>query len=164
MSRPAAIVSAAKKPAQYDMYYANRELRKLIYQDNVYAPLDAIFNQAATENQKGDYYLGLIKDTPGNESVYLYGSAIRAFFRCQAYTRQVFGSLVPPASKPSDLNFGEWFGGWGEWESYPSISGKRVKIRKSGIMKGEKECTNSCRNHQLNRTSLGMEAVAPKLL
>jgi hypothetical protein len=117
------IVNAAKKRAQYDLYYANRELRKLTYADVAYAPLDATFNQAATESQKGDYYLVLAQKTKGNESVCNYAKAVRGFTRCQAYAKQVYESLVHPATKPTNVGLGEWFGSWGEWESYsPSSS------------------------------------------
>jgi hypothetical protein len=117
-SKTIEIVSAAKKQAQYDLYHANRELRKLTYHDVAYAPLDAIFDKAATENQKGDYYLGLTKNASGNDLVCLQAKALRAFTRCQAYAHQVYESLIPPPSKPTDLGLGEWFGNWGQWESY----------------------------------------------
>jgi hypothetical protein len=120
-SRPENIVSAAKKRAQYDLYYANKELRKLTYADVPYAPLDAIFNRAATESQKGDYYLGLARSTKSNESVCYYGKAVRGFTKCQAYAKHVYESLVPPAARPTDLGLGEWFGSWGQWERYPSV-------------------------------------------
>ncbi len=116
-STPQDIIQAAKKRAQYDLYYANKELRKLTYYDIAYAPLDAIFDKAAAENQKGDYYLVLAQKTKGNESIINYAKAVRGFTMCQAYARQVYESLVPPADKPTDLGLGEWFGSWGEWES-----------------------------------------------
>jgi hypothetical protein len=119
-STPADVIGAAKKRAQYDLYYANRELRKLTYADVQYASLDAIFNRAATEFQKGDYYLNLARTTQGNDSVYNHARAARAFTKCQAYAKQVYGSLVPPATTPSDLGLGEWLGPWGEWELAPT--------------------------------------------
>jgi hypothetical protein len=94
----------------------------LTYRDVPYAPLDAIFDRAAIENQKGDYYLTLAQKTKGDESVCNYARAIRGFTRCQAYAKQVYESLVPPASNPSELGLGEWLGGWGQWESYPAHS------------------------------------------
>jgi hypothetical protein len=115
-SKPDDIAGAAKKRAQYDLYYANRELRKLTYANVEYAPLDAIFNKAATENQKGDYFLDLAHNTNSNESVCNYARAIRGFTRCQAYAKQVYESLIPPATKPENLGLREWFGNWGEWE------------------------------------------------
>ncbi len=121
-SRPDDIVRAAKKRSQYDLYYANKELRKLTCWDVPYTPLDTIFNRAAAENQKGDYYLGIAQKTKSNESMCNYAKALRGFTRCQAYARQVYESLVPPACKPADLGLGEWFGGWGQWESYPPVS------------------------------------------
>jgi hypothetical protein len=116
---PADIAGAARKRAQYDLYYANRELRKLTCADIPYAALDAIFNRAAVENQKGEYYLGLAMRTEGNESVCHYAGAVRGFARCQAYAKQVYESLVPPPASPADLDLGEWFGDWGQWESNP---------------------------------------------
>jgi hypothetical protein len=118
-SDPATVVNAAKKRSQYDLYYANKELRKLTYADVAYAPLDEIFNQAATESQKGEYYLSLARSTEGNESACNYAKAIRAFTRCQVYANQVYESLVPPADDPTDLGLDEWFGPWGEWETAP---------------------------------------------
>ncbi|MDD5702389.1 MAG: hypothetical protein PHU23_10120 [Dehalococcoidales bacterium] len=117
---PVEIAGAARMRAKYDLYDANRELRKLTCRDVPYASLDAIFNQAATEIQKGEYYLGLNKGASGSASVCYLAKAVRAFTRCQAYARQVFESLIPPASKPTDIGLGEWFGEGGKWESYPS--------------------------------------------
>jgi len=117
---PADITSTARKLAQYDLYYANRELRKLTYTDFAYAPLDSKFNRAAIENQKGNYYLALAQNTKGNESVCHYAKSVRSFTRCQAYARHVYETLVPPATRPTDLGLREWFGSWGQWESYPS--------------------------------------------
>jgi hypothetical protein len=117
---PASIISGAKKRSQYDLYYANKELRKLTCADIGYALLDEIFNKAAIESQKGDYYLSLARSTGGNESVCYYGKAVRAFTRCQCYAKQVYESLVPPAVDPSDLGLGKWLGNWGAWEIAPS--------------------------------------------
>ena len=72
----------------------------------------------------------LAQKTKGNESVCHYARAVRGFTRCQAYAKQVYESLVPPASNPTDLGFGEWFGGWGQWESYPPQVTKKVKLEK----------------------------------
>jgi len=38
--------------------------------------------------------------------------ALRAFTKCQAYAKQVYESLVPPADDRTGLGLGEWFGGW----------------------------------------------------
>jgi len=102
-SSPAGVTSAAKNRAQYDLYYANTELRKLNYPDAAYAPLDEIFNRATTEWIKGDYYDGLASKTTGNDSICNWGKATRAFTRCQALARKVYNALVPPPSKPEDL-------------------------------------------------------------
>jgi hypothetical protein len=111
------IVMAARQRSQYDLYAAHNELRKLTYADCAYAPLDEIFNKAATESQKGDYYFELARGTKGNESLYNDAKALRAFTRCQAYANQVYEALVPPADNPTDLGLREWFGSWGQWES-----------------------------------------------
>jgi hypothetical protein len=101
--------------AQHDLHYANQELRKLTYWDTPYVPLDEIYNKAATEWFKGGYYQSLALKTTGNEYIYNLSKATRAFTRCQAFARQVYNALVPPATSPEDLGLRPWFGDWGEW-------------------------------------------------
>jgi hypothetical protein len=117
---PVKITNAAKKRAQYELYYGNRELRKLTYKDVPYAPLDAIFNQAATEMQKGDFYLNLAENIHDISAIYRYAQAVRAFSKCQAYARQVYEALIPQPKQPTDLGLREWSGDWGCWESHAS--------------------------------------------
>ena len=109
-SGPEAFTQAARDRAQYGLYYADQELRKLNYPDAAYAPLDAIFNQAATEWYKGRYYHDpvILGKTSGNETIYKCGKAVRAFTRCQAFARQVYNVLIPPATKPEDLGHLPW--------------------------------------------------------
>ncbi len=114
-SDPAQVVTIAKERCRYDLYYANQELRKLTYWDPPYAPLNGLFDRAAIEWVKGDFYLLRAGKTAGNESVCHYGRALRAFTRGQAYANQVYESLVPPPVDPTDLGLREWAGPWGEW-------------------------------------------------
>lgn len=107
-STPKGVAEAAKNQAQYDQYYANLELRKLDYWDPPYIPLDAIFNEAAVEWQKGEFYRTRAQETSGHESIFHWGRAIRAFTRCQAMARQVYNALVPPPSSPGDLDLRPW--------------------------------------------------------
>jgi hypothetical protein len=101
--------------AQHDLHYANQALRKLTYWDTPYAPLDEIYNRAATEWFKGGYYQGLALKTTGNECIYNLSKATRSFTRCQAFAGQVYNALIPPATSPEDLELQPWFGDWGEW-------------------------------------------------
>jgi hypothetical protein len=111
-ANPAKVVDAAIAQAQYDLYYADQELRKLTYRDTAYAPLNGLFNKAATEWIKGQYYAKLGRTTTGNNSVNNYGAALRAFARCQAYAKQVYESLVPPPNEPNDLGLSPAVGHW----------------------------------------------------
>jgi hypothetical protein len=112
---PSEVILAAKERGRYDLYYANQELMKLTYWDVPYAPLKEIFNKAATEWIKGDYYLNKAGKSTGNDPIYHYGKGLRAFSRCQAYANQVYEALVPPPVKPTDLGLRKWFGKWGKW-------------------------------------------------
>ncbi len=114
-ANPEKVMAAARDRAMFDQYYANKELRKLTYKDVAYAPLDAIFNNAVTEWQKGQFYQDQAKETQGNESALNWAKSIRCFTRCQAYARQVFESLVPPPKRPEDLGLRKWLGEWGDW-------------------------------------------------
>ena len=116
---PQTTVMAAKKRAQYDLYYANKELRKLTYHDSAYAPLARVFDDAAIESQKGDFYLGLAAQMQTAEQMRFAGKALRSFTRCQALAKHVFESLAPQPTTPSELGLKEWMGDWGEWETGP---------------------------------------------
>lgn len=102
------LTKAARDRAQYELYYANRELRKINYGDCAYAPLDGIFDQAAIEWQKGEYCQDFARKTNGNKSINYWGRATRGFTRCQALARKVYNSLNPPATKPEDLGLKPW--------------------------------------------------------
>ena len=107
---PQEVAKLAKRRAQYELYYANQELRKLTYSDNAYAPLDEIFNAAAIEWHKGLYYEDRAEGgrAGGNQGVYMWSKMLRAYTRCQALAKQVYNSLVPPATKPEDLRLKPW--------------------------------------------------------
>lgn len=107
---PQEMTGAAKQRAQYELYYANQELRKLNYSDCAYVPLDQIFNQAAIEWHKGLYYEDRVEGgrAERNQGVYMWSKAIRAYTRCQALAKQVYNVLVPPATKPEDLGLKPW--------------------------------------------------------
>ena len=117
-SNPQQTVKAAKDRAQYELYYANQELRKLSYADCAYAPLDKIFNKAATEWHKALYYEDHVQGNRAKETqaVYLWAKALRAYTRCQALAKEVYNALLPPATKPEDLGLKPW-GYWEEKES-----------------------------------------------
>lgn len=112
---PGAVVSAARDRAQYDLYYANLKLSKLNYWDTPYAPLNEIFNRAAAEWRKGFEYQNLAGVTTGSEDINYYSKALRGFTSSQAFAKQVYNALVPPAARPENLGFREWLGDWGDW-------------------------------------------------
>jgi hypothetical protein len=113
-SSPVEVMKAVKYQAETDLFLAERELRKLDYENPAYAPLDDIFNQAVIEWTKGDFWRGpergftLTKKSSEEEEIYHLSKATRAFVRCQLLARKVYNALVPPATKPSDLGLKPW--------------------------------------------------------
>ena len=120
-ANPEKVMTAARARAMFDQYYANKELRKLTYKDVAYAPLDALFNKAVTEWQKGQFYQDQAREGRGNEAALNWAKSIRSFTKCQAYARQVFESLVPPPARPEDLGLRKWLGEWGDWATREGI-------------------------------------------
>ena len=88
-----------------------------MYKDCAYAPLDEIFNKAATEWQKGEYYQQLARKAKGNKLKNHWAKATRAYTRCQALALKVYEALVPPPSKPEDLGLKPW-GYWKQDQVY----------------------------------------------
>jgi len=70
--------------------------------------LDKIFDEAAVEWQKGEFYRTHALETAGNESVFHWGRAIRAYTRCQALASQIYNALVPPPDSPEGLGLRPW--------------------------------------------------------
>lgn len=100
---PAELVKAARAQAEIDLKAADHELRKLNWSNVAYAPLDKMLSQAVEELYKGLYYQSEGPRTKGNDSVYHYARAARAFTRCQALAREVYEALIPPPASPKDL-------------------------------------------------------------
>ena len=100
---PEEMVKAARAQAEIDLKAADHELRKLTWASVAYAPLDKMLSEAITELYKGFYYQSQGPRSKGNESVYNYSRAARAFTRCQAFAKEVYESLVPPPASPKDL-------------------------------------------------------------
>jgi hypothetical protein len=114
-SHPSDVMKASKYQAETDLFFAQRELRKLNYSDPAYAPLDEIFNQAVIEWTKGDFWRGpdgigftSTKKSSAEEGIYTWARATRAFIRCQLLARKVYNALVPPATRPIDLGLKPW--------------------------------------------------------
>jgi len=112
---PAEVMQAAKYQAEIDLFLAERELRKLDYQNPAYAPLDDIFNQAIIEWTKGDFWRGpdsigftLTKKPSKEEGIYYWAKATRAFVRCQLLARKVYNALIPPPTRPSEIGLNPW--------------------------------------------------------
>jgi len=118
-SSPEEVTKAARSRAMTDLFFASVELEKLNYSDPAYAPLKELFNQAARELERGEFYREFANRISGNKSVYYLGKALRGYTRCQALARQVYNTLVPPPTRPSDLGLREWFGDWGDWADIP---------------------------------------------
>jgi hypothetical protein len=118
---PQRLASAARTRANYDMYNASQELRKLTYGDVKYAPLDRVLTQAVTEWQKAEYLMNSLKFRQGeNVIANQIAKATRSYFRCQALSKHVQDALVPPPSRPEDLGLRPWFGAWGKWATRTS--------------------------------------------
>lgn len=101
-SSPANVIAAARQRAEADLDTAKAELEKL-NEDSAYTALDKVLSHASVDYRKGRYYEALAERSKGNESVYNWSKAVRAFTKSQIRARQVYNALVPPADKPEDM-------------------------------------------------------------
>jgi hypothetical protein len=102
-SDPEKIVAAAKDDAHDALAEAYHEFMMLKYSDSGYYFLNALNSLATTEYYEGvhAYQRGIL--TEGNEALLGFAQAATAFARSQAHARQLYNSLIPPATKPDDL-------------------------------------------------------------
>jgi hypothetical protein len=102
-SGPEKVVAAAKNDAHDALADAYHEFMFLKYNDPGYCFLDGLNCLATAEYYEGihAYQKGVLSE--GNEALLHFGRAATAFTRSQAHARQLYNSLVPPATKPDDL-------------------------------------------------------------
>lgn len=114
-SGPAAVVEAAKSEAHACIASAYRELMMVNYTDPKYAVLNALYSRANAE-----YYEGLAARNKGalatgNEALRYFAHAATAFTRSQAHSKKAYNALVPPATRPEDLDLKPYGGPWAKW-------------------------------------------------
>ena len=114
-SNPAEVVEAAKNEAHAYIAEAYRKLMILNYTDTGYTALNEIYSQANVEYYEGIHadHKGLL--TNGNEALCYFAQAATAFTRSQAHAKQVYNTLVPPATRPEDLGLKPYGGSWAKW-------------------------------------------------
>jgi hypothetical protein len=100
---PAGVTAAARQKAQEYLKQACQELGKLNKSDAAYEPLKAFLDRAQSELQSGEGYEQCAQQATGNEAVYEWARATRAFTRSQVRALQVNQALVPPPNTPEDL-------------------------------------------------------------
>jgi hypothetical protein len=103
--KPLDVVISARERAQYNLYYADIELGKLGDKTDNHFELNNLYNQATTTYLEGEYYFSpaVSGGTTGNETVYKYAKALRAFTRTQALAQQVLDFMSPPPTSPEEL-------------------------------------------------------------
>ncbi|MFB3883798.1 MAG: C45 family autoproteolytic acyltransferase/hydrolase [Thermodesulfobacteriota bacterium] len=102
-SDPEKITAAAKNDAHDALAGAYHEFMMLKYSDPGYDFLNGLSSLATAEYYEGvhAYQRGVLSE--GNEALLRFAQAATAFTRSQAHARQLYHSLVPPATKPEDL-------------------------------------------------------------
>lgn len=99
-SSPAGVAAYARQRAQEYADLARSELAKLQSSDVAYGPLKDLLSLAQSEVRSGESCESAAKNTAGNESIYNWARATRAFTRAQIRALQVYQALVPPSNKP----------------------------------------------------------------
>ncbi|WP_424358967.1 hypothetical protein [Methanocella sp. MCL-LM] len=100
---PAETARSGRDKAVEYLGRADTEFAKLGQEDAAYAPLKALLDMAREELQKGEQSMGTAGKALGNESLFEYSRALRAYTRSQVRSLQVYQALVPPPAKPEDL-------------------------------------------------------------
>ncbi len=100
---PENVIIEARDRAQYDLYFANQELSKLTYYDIAYASLENIFNKAAREWYKGDYYQEISSCGKEDNMINELNKSLRCFTRSQVFARQIINAFKLPPCCPEDL-------------------------------------------------------------
>jgi hypothetical protein len=104
-ANPAGVMEHAKLKADEYMKDASNELKQVEKRSVAYQPLHEFLVTANSEFEQGDKFAKKATKTEGNEAVYNWARATRAYTRAQVNALQAYQVLVPPANKPEDLGF-----------------------------------------------------------
>ena len=123
-SSPAKVVSATRDEAKSYIAEAYQKLMWLSFDDTRYVALNDLYSLANAEYYEGinAYNKGVLAS--GDETLLYFSKAATAFTKSQAHAKQLYNTLVPPSTRPSELGlrklYGEW-GTWAAWEFYLDI-------------------------------------------
>ena len=116
-ANPREVVEAAQKEARLCIATAYKKLMYLNFTDTGYAALNELYSLANAEYYRGKVFLnkGLLAD--GNKALYHLAKAATSFTRSQAHALQVYETLAPAPTSPSDLGLKPFGGDWASWET-----------------------------------------------
>lgn len=114
---PNEAVEASKKEASLCIARAYKQLMSLNFTDMGYAALNDLYSLANAEYYQGKVFLNKALLASGNESLRHLAKAATSFTRSQAHARQVYESLHPAPTSPSDLGLKPFGGDWAAWET-----------------------------------------------
>lgn len=101
---PASVVNTAKRTARRNyIAAAYQKLMWLNYGDSGFEGLNALFTRANAEYHEGNNWADKAVLAEGDEALLYYARAATAYTRSQAYAKQLYNALVPPADDPTDL-------------------------------------------------------------
>ncbi len=93
---PAGVAAAARQRAQEYIQQASAQISGLRPTDTAFAPLKELLDLAQSELDRGFTHADAANVATGNEEVYAWAGATRAFTRAQVRALQVRQALVPP--------------------------------------------------------------------
>ncbi|UCE95791.1 MAG: hypothetical protein JSV51_08805 [Candidatus Bathyarchaeota archaeon] len=91
---PERMADMAKQKAKGDIKQAREKLMEVQTSDTAYSPLEEYLNIAEEQFGIGASYENSANKTKGNERVYNWAGAVRAFTRSQVRARQVINALI----------------------------------------------------------------------
>jgi hypothetical protein len=97
---PSEVAAAAKVQAQADMNVARAEMAKLSSNYAGLTALNTLYKKAENDHASGMDALQRAESMGGNNRLYKYAKATRAFTRSQVRVRQIINALVPPPDRP----------------------------------------------------------------
>lgn len=100
---PEAITAEAKQKAEKALQMALAEINQVQDAGKFADRLGELLSEADREFEVGQHHETAAAEADGNQAVYAWARATRAFTRSQVRARQVINSLVPPASSPEEL-------------------------------------------------------------
>ena len=114
---PVLVIRNVRRNARNALGSAYEKIMGMNYTDTGYDELNRIYNTAVSEYYEGNSFSNKAVMASGNDAISFFSKAATSYTRAQVHAMQVYETIAPAPTSPTDLNLKPFGGDWAKWET-----------------------------------------------